>query len=205
MFGAASGQLPARSFLKNSVLWRLRRRREPTEQLKPSHISWSEALCRQPPSFKQLLASNASYANLACFLQVRGLILTITMTTLILAHGRRDTMRCHPACTPSFDLSIAICVDICAELEPDVVVDLRSASWPLPARTFVTVIDAGGMGGESTWLRLPSFWRELHRVMQPEGRFFGRTYRRPLVLRDEMEKLFRVEKREAKQFILIRC
>lgn len=113
-------------------------------------------------------------------------------------------MQCHPACSPPFDLSNATCVDKCAELEPDVVVDLTSASWCLPAHTFVTVVDAGGLGGETLWLRLPSFWRELHRVMQPGGRFFGRTYRRPLRMLDEMANLFRAEKREAKEFILIR-
>lgn len=126
------------------------------------------------------------------------------MATLVLAHGRKTVMRCHPACSPPFDLSKATCVDKRAELEPDVVVDLTSASWSLPDRAFVTVVDAGGMGGEILWLRLPSFWRELARVMQSGGRFCGRTYKRPLVMHDEMANLFRLDKREAKEFILIR-
>lgn len=105
---------------------------------------------------------------------------TATPTTLILGHGayyveRKMDARCSPIPITDWP-AVYISVDYDKEIKPSVVHDLRKLPWPFESGSFHTILDTCGLGLYRRYNpRIdPSFFREVQRVLTPEGVFHGR-------------------------------
>jgi hypothetical protein len=94
------------------------------------------------------------------------------MTTVLLGHGSKTDLRCLPKAAKDIDISNAIKIDADPKVGPDILADLRIDNLPFPDNSIRVIIDTGG-GAAFTWYKRYHFWKEIIRILSPNGKFYG--------------------------------
>ena len=98
--------------------------------------------------------------------------------TLVLGHGSyyvtTSDVRCSPIPLEKWINDEHVSVDICEDVNPDIIYDLREDIWTFAENNqYDRIIDTTGLGLIHRY-KDKSFINEINRILRPNGVFYGR-------------------------------